>query len=378
MKKEKPIYLDYNATTPLTQEVIDAMLPFLKEHFGNPSSSHYYGQITHQAMVKAREQMAGLINAAPSEIVFTSGGTESNNMAIRGIALEYQSKGRHLITSAVEHDAVLNVCDHLKKQGFEITTLPVDGDGLVNPDDLRAALREDTTLVSIMHANNEVGTIQPIQALADISHQAGALFHTDAAQSAGKIPVEVDQLGVDLLSIAGHKLYAPKGIGALYIKQGLTLKNIIFGAPQEKGIRPGTENILEIVGLGQAAEQAKRDLTANQRHFQTLRDRLLDGLRDNIPTEKLRRNGHPEKCLPNTLNISFHRKQADRFLKSMKDDLAASTGAACHAGQFTFSPILHAMGVPMIWMLGAVRFSVGRMTTPEDIDHAIAAISAAY
>ncbi len=375
MSLQQPIYLDYNATTPLTEEVIAAMEPFLREHFGNASSSHIYGQTAHKALEKARTQIAEAIKASPDEITFTSGGTESNNMALRGLALARQDKGNHIITSAIEHDAVLNVCGYLKSQGFEITILPVDGLGLVNPDDLAAALRPETILVTIMHANNEVGTIQPIKDLAELTHQTGAVFHTDAAQSLGKIPVNVDDLGVDLLSIAGHKVYAPKGVGALYIRAGIRLENIIFGAPQENGLRPGTENILEIVGLGQAAEQAVKDLTANQTHFKALRDRLYKGLRDNIAEDQLRRNGHPEKCLPNTLNISFHLQQADRFLAAMRDDLAASTGAACHAGQFTFSPVLRAMGIPLEWLLGAVRFSVGRMTTSVEVDHAIAVIT---
>jgi cysteine desulfurase len=375
MPPEKPIYLDYNATTPLTEEVIAAMLPYLREHFGNPSSSHVFGQTTHQALEKARTQVADLIGANPAEITFTSGGTESNNMAIRGLALARQNQGNHIITSTVEHDAVLHVCQHLETLGFEITTLPVDEQGRVNPEDLAAALRPETILVTIMHANNEVGTIQPIETLAEITHQAGVIFHTDAAQSAGKIPVNVDDLGVDLLSIAGHKVYAPKGVGALYVRSGINLEKITFGAAQENGLRPGTENILEIVGLGQAAQQARQELKANQAHFRALRDRLYRSLIESIGEDHLRWNVRPETCLPNTLNISFHRKQADRFLAAMGDEIAASTGAACHAGQFSYSPVLRAMHVPLEWLMGAVRFSVGRMTTEADIDHAAAVIT---
>ncbi|MFW5713565.1 MAG: cysteine desulfurase family protein, partial [Brevefilum sp.] len=298
MSLAKPVYLDYNATTPLTDEVIEAMRPFLEQHFGNPSSQHQYGRITYQAVETARRQVAGLIRAHPDEIIFTSGGTESNNMALSGAARAGGEKRRHIITSAIEHPAVTEVCHYLETQGYEITTLPVDQFGLVSPDDLQTALRSDTLLVSVMHANNEVGTIQPIMALAELTHQAGALFHTDAAQSVGKIPVTVDELGVDLLSIAGHKLYAPKGVGALYIRPGTQLEKITFGAGQEGGLRPGTENVLEIVGLGAASQQARQDLETNMAHFKKMRDRLQDGLIFAIGEENIRINGHPEKRLP--------------------------------------------------------------------------------
>ena len=377
MSLPKPVYLDYNATTPLTEDVIEAMRPFLGVHFGNPSSQHFYGQITHQAVETARRQVAHLIRAHPNEIIFTSGGTESNNLALRGAARAGNGDKNHIITSAVEHPAVTEVCQFMEIEGFEITTLPVDEFGLVSPLDLQSTLRSDTLLVSIMHANNEVGTIQPIQTLADLAHESGALFHTDAAQSVGKIPVNVEELGVDLLSIAGHKLYAPKGVGALYIREGVRLKKITFGAGQERGLRPGTENVLEIIGLGRAAQGARQDLEANRQHFKTMRDRLEAGLMAALGEENLKVNGHPEKRLPNTLNISFKGMRANDLLEKIQADVAASAGAACHADQVQISSVLAAMQVPVEWAQGTLRFSVGRMTTPEKIDRAVNAITRA-
>jgi cysteine desulfurase len=322
----------------------------------------------------ARQEVAGLIRARSSEIIFTSGGTESNNLALRGAAWADDDKKRHIITSAIEHPAVTEVCSYLGTQGFEITTLPVDALGLISPTDLESALRPDTLLVSIMHANNEVGTIQPVQALAELAHRVGALFHTDAAQSIGKIPVAVDELGVDLLSIAGHKLYAPKGVGALYIRKGVHLQKIIFGAGQEAGLRPGTENVLEIVGLGRAAQAARQDLDANMAHFKRLRDRLQAGLTSAMGEQNIRINGHPEKRLPNTLSISFKDMRANELLEKISSDVAASAGAACHADQVRVSSVLEAMGLPIEWAKGTLRFSVGRMTTAKEIDRAVKAI----
>lgn len=375
MSLAQPVYLDYNATTPLTEEVKTAMHPFLEEHFGNPSSQHFYGRITRQAVETARRQVAGLIRASTSEIIFTSGGTESNNLAIIGAAHAVGEKKRHIITSAVEHPAVSEVCRFLQTQSFEITTLPVDQYGMVAPGDLQAAVRPDTLLVSVMHANNEVGTIQPIRELADLAHAAGALFHTDAAQSAGKIPVVVDKLGVDLLSLAGHKLYAPKGIGALYLRKNIPLQRVTFGAGQEGGLRPGTENVLEIVGLGAAAQSARRDLAANMAHYSTLRDRLEAGLIAAIGQENVRINGHPRERLPNTLSISFKGLRAYELLENISSDVAASAGAACHTGQERTTGVLAAMGTPVEWAQGTLRLSVGHMTTPSEIDRAIQAIT---
>jgi cysteine desulfurase len=291
-RSEQPIYLDYNATTPHAPEVIAAMRPFLDQHFGNPSSAHRYGAATRAAIARARSQVANLLNSKPDEVVFTSGGTESNNYAIRGVALACAERGRHIISSQIEHPAVTEVCRRLEAEGFEVTWLPVDGDGLVRVSDVEAAIRPDTVLITLMHANNEVGAIQPIQAVAEMARRRGILVHTDAAQSAGKISIDVNELGVDLLSIAGHKVYAPKGIGALYIRNGTALHPLMFGAGQEAGRRPGTENVLEIVGLGEACEVAERDLAQNAESMRVARDELERGLRESIPDVRV--NGHPE------------------------------------------------------------------------------------
>ncbi len=375
MELQKPIYLDYNATTPLTANVIEAMRPFLEKHYGNPSSDHPYGRLTKKAVEKARSQVAGLINASPEEIIFTSGGTESNNWAIRGSIQSCGGHRNHIITSAVEHPAVTEVCQFLALQGCEVTTLPVDPQGKVSPNDLEAAIRPETTLISVMHANNEVGTLQPIKELAALTHAGGALFHTDAAQSVGKYPVNVKDLGVDLLSIAGHKLYAPKGVGALYIRNGIELEKIMFGAGQEDNRRPGTENVLEIVGLGKASHQAHQDLEETMRHLKSMRDQLHTGIEAALEAGSIRLNGHPQDRLPNTLNLSFNNVEADTLLKKIDDRVAASAGAACHADRVQVSSVLTAMGVPLEWAKGAIRFSVGRMTTREEIDQAIAILT---
>jgi cysteine desulfurase len=369
----RPIYLDYNATTPHEPEVIEAMRPYLEKYFGNPSSSHWYGRKTRDAVENARAQVAGLLNCAPGDIIFTSGGTESNNNAIRGIALARGSQGKHIITSQIEHPAVTAVCERLRQEGFEITYLPVDEYGLLSVSDVRNAVRPETILITLMHANNEVGTIQPIEDVARLANSQGIVFHTDAAQSAGKIPTEVTVLGVDLLSIAGHKLYAPKGIGALYIREGLTLERLMDGAGQEGGRRPGTENVLEIVGLGKACEIALRDLKANRDHIERMRNRLEAGLREQVP--RLRVNGHPDKRLPNTLSVSVHGVDANALLAAIEGKVAASAGAACHAGQIRVSYVLQAMHVPEEWARGTLRFSTGRMTSETDIDTAVAVVA---
>ena len=364
-----PIYLDYNATTPIAREVADAMAPYLYEHFGNPSSSHPYGVATKRAVEAARAQVADLLGCQPNEVIFTSGGTESNNYAIKGAA--QSGHGKHIITSAVEHPAVIEVCQWLEEQGFRVTVLPVDRYGLVDPADLEEAITGDTVLVSVMHANNEVGTVQPIAELAEIAHRAGALMHTDAAQSVGKLRVKVDELGVDLLSIAGHKVYAPKGIGALYIRTGVDLAPLIHGAGHEGGRRPGTENVLEIVGLGKACQIAERDLEHNMAHFQAMRDRLHDGLLGELGDEAVRLNGHSERRLPNTLSLSFRGVEANTLLSEVGEQVAASAGAACHADEVDVSAVLEAMQVPVEWAMGTVRFTVGRGTTAEQIDRAV-------
>ena len=371
----KPIYLDYNATTPHDPQVIEAMRPFLEEEFGNPSSSHLYGNAPHKAVMQARRQVASLLNCRPEEIVFTSGGTESNNHAIKGVADAYRDKGNHIITSRIEHPAVLEVCAYLESQGREVTYLPVDDQGLVSAVAVADAIKQNTILITIMHANNEVGTIQPISEIGEIAKSRGILLHTDAAQSPGKIRVEVDTLGVDLLSIAGHKIYAPKGVGALYIRNGVKLTNLMHGAGQEFGRRPGTENVLEIAGLGKACEIAKRDLDKNMTHMQQMRDRLYEGIKKECTQVKL--NGHPQKRLPNTLSLSFRDLEANRILDKISHRVAASAGAACHSDMVEVSQVLKAMGVPLNWAKGTLRLTTGRRTAEADIDRAVAVISRA-
>lgn len=372
---ERPIYLDYNATTPHDPEVVAAMRPYLEEHFGNPSSSHWYGAQTRAAVAEARGQVARLLNCQPADILFTSGGTESNNHAIRGVALTRQSRGRHIIASQIEHPAVTEVCRRLETEAFEVTYLPVDQYGLVSAADVQGAIRPDTILITLMHANNEVGTIQPIQAVSAVARRRGIIFHTDAAQSAGKISTDVQELGVDLLTIAGHKIYAPKGVGALYVREGLALERLMEGAGQEGGRRPGTENVLEIVGLGKAFEVAERDLARNMSHMRECRDALAQGLREKIPDVRV--NGHPEIRLPNTLSVSILGLNANDLLAEVGALVAASAGAACHSGEVRVSPVLRAMNVPDEWARGTLRLSTGRMTTSAQVQAAVGAIAAA-
>jgi cysteine desulfurase len=369
----KPIYLDYNGTTPHDPEVIAVMRPFLEEEFGNPSSGHQYAVKPRQALDNARRQVAGLLNCDAGEVIFTSGGTEANNWAILGTAHALSGRGRHIVTSRIEHPAVLNVCAFLEKNGYAVTYLPVDSQGMVDIADVASALRPDTVLISIMHANNEVGTIQPMAEIAAIARSRGIRVHTDAAQSAGKIPVDVAAMGVDLLSIAGHKLYAPKGVGALWIGKGVMLETFMHGAGQEMGRRAGTENILEIVGLGKACEIAARNLNYNCRHMQAMRDRLQAGITTAVADVRL--NGHPDKRLPNTLSLSFRNLEANRLLEAIGLEVAASAGAACHAGSVAISHVLEAMAVPVEWAMGTLRLTTGRMTTAEEIDRAAQVIS---
>ena len=354
-----PIYLDYNATTPIDPAVIEAIRPYLEEYFGNPSSVHTFGAISKNAVEKARKQVAALLNARSDEIVFTSGGTESNNFAIKGAAFARRKQGNHIITTAIEHPAVTEVCHFLEREGFRVTWLGVDSYGMVDPAEVEKAILPETILISIMHANNETGTIQPVEVIGRIARARGILFHTDAAQSVGKIPVDVENMKVDLLSVAGHKLYAPKGIGALYIRRGVQLEKLIHGADHEANQRAGTENVMEIVGLGKASEIALADARLKE-----LRDLLQTGIQQEIPSARL--NGHPELRLPNTLSLGFPGIEAPLLLDAMKG-IAASAGAACHADQVDISAVLSAMHVPYEYALGTVRFSVGRMTTREEI-----------
>lgn len=364
-----PIYLDYNGTTPHDSEVIEAMRPFMETEFGNPSSSHWYGIAPRRAVETARVQVASILNCEPEEILFTSGGTESNNHAIMSVARLLKTRGNHIITSEIEHPAVLEVCKFLEKEGFDITRLPVDKTGIVRVSDVRNAIKTDTILITIMHANNETGAIQPITEIGQLARKNNIIMHTDAAQSVGKILTDVKELNVDLLSVAGHKVYAPKGIGALYVRNPLKLEPFCHGAGQENGRRAGTENVMEIVGLGKACEIAKQDLEQNMAQMKKRRDQLHDGLIAQI--DGIRLNGHPDLRLPNTLYLSFFGLEANRILEEIGMEVAASAGAACHADTVEISHVLTAMGVPEDWAMGTVRFSTGRMTTKEDIDRAI-------
>ncbi len=370
----KPIYLDYNATTPLDPAVVEAMRPYLEEHFGNPSSTHWYGVQTKKAVEKARRQIAGLLNCHAEEVIFTSGGSEANNYAIKGAVFANRSKGNHIITSSVEHPAVAEVCKFLEENGFQVTYLPVDEFGSVNLADLKKAISPQTILITIMHANNEVGTIQPISEISKIAKANDILLHTDAAQSLGKVPAEVDALGADLLSVAGHKVYAPKGIGALYIRQGVVLEKLMHGADHEQNLRAGTENVLEIVGLGAACELARQNLEKNTSHMKKMRDLLYQGLKDKLPELKL--NGHQETRLPNTLSISFPNIEANTLLDEI-EGVAASAGAACHSDSIDVSPTLTAMNVPIEYAMGTVRFSTGRFTTENEIEQAAEIVTSA-
>ncbi len=365
----KPIYLDYNGTTPHAPEVIEAMRPFLESEFGNPSSSHWYGIRPKQAVETARRQVAGILGSRAEEILFTSGGTESNNQAIKSIGGSRFSRGTHIITSRIEHPAVLEVCRFMEHHGFSVTYLPVDPDGMVDPAEVAAAITPETIMISIMQANNEVGTIQPIGEISDLVKGKGILVHTDAAQSVGKIPTRVDALGVDLLSVAGHKIYAPKGVGALYIRKGVKPEIFCHGAGQEMGIRGGTENVLEIVGLGMACKIAEGDLDGNAAHMCAMRNRLEEGLAAAL--NDIRFNGHRQKRLPNTCSVSFLDLEANRILEEIGLEVAASAGAACHSDQVQISHVLAAMKIPERWAKGTLRFTTGRMTTADEIDRAL-------
>jgi cysteine desulfurase len=373
MEAGAPIYLDYNATTPLDPAVLAAMRPYLEQHFGNPSSSHAYGQAARAGVVAARAQVAALLGCAPDEVVFTGGGSEADNLALIGVALAHRARGDHLVTTQIEHPAVLETCRYLERRlGFRVTYLPVDAQGQVDPAAVEAALTPRTLLVSVMHANNETGVLQPIAAIAAIARRHGVLVHTDAAQSVGKVPVNVDALGVDLLAVAGHKLYAPKGVGVLYVRRGTVLDPLIHGAGHEGGRRAGTENVASIVGLGAACAVASERLAADLPRLTALRDRL----ERQLTAAGWVRNGHPTARLPNTLNISLEGALGDDVL-ARAPAVAASTGAACHSGEPEPSAVLLAMGLSRRRALGAVRLSLGRWTTEAEVDRAAAALVAA-
>jgi cysteine desulfurase len=371
-----PVYLDYNATTPIAPEVADAIDPYLREHFGNPSSSHAYGRRAHEAVDRAREQVAALVGATPAEIVFTGCATEANNLAILGVTRALRGKKRHVVTSAIEHPAVLQPCLRLREDGWDVTIVEVDEHGRADPLAIARALRDDTALVSIMLANNEVGTIQPVAEIAALARSRGALVHTDAAQAAGKVPVDVGALGVDLLTLAGHKFYATKGVGALYVRAGTPLAPVLVGAEHERGLRPGTENVPAIVGLGEAARLARERLPHSREHLRKMRDSLHAALAASVPGLEL--NGHCDHRLPNTLNVSFPRASGRALLEAAAADVAASLGAACHAEGDSVSGVLAAMGIGYERAVGAVRLSVGVPTTAEEVRHAGRALADAW
>ena len=371
----KRIYMDHSATTPVAPEVQAAMLPYFGEKFGNASSLHRSGREAKEALEDSREKVAALLGARAEEIIFTSGGTESDNLALKGIARKNQKLGKHIITTQIEHPAILETCRALEKDGFEVTYLPVTGEGLVELSTLEAAIRPDTILISVMHANNEVGTINPVAGIAALAHANGSLVHTDAAQSAGKVTLDVAELGADLLTLAGHKFYGPKGIGALYVRRGTAIRPILFGADQEHGLRPGTENVAQIVGAGETARLARSRLPHATRHLATLRDELHRRLAAGVPGLLL--NGHPEQRLPNTLHVSFP-GVSGRDLLATAHAIAASVGSACHSDADAVSGVLAAMGCDAARARGAVRLSVGFPTSLREIELAAAALIDAW
>jgi cysteine desulfurase len=370
------IYLDHNATTPVAPEVLDAMRPHLEREFGNPSSNHRHGKAASVATELARAHVAALLGCAADSVVFTGSGSEADNLAIKGVALARRDDGDHIITSAIEHPAVLGPCRYLEARfGYKLTVVPVDRFGIVDPDDVRRAIEPGTVLITVMHANNEVGTLQPIAEIARLARERGIAVHTDAAQSLGKIVVDVEDLGVDLLTVAGHKMYAPKGIGVLYVRPGTGLDPLVHGGGQERGLRAGTENVPYIAGLGAAFALAGRRLQARAPlEVMRLRDRLHAALRSAIPGLVL--NGHPDHRLPNTLNVSFPGRDGESLL-DRTPSIAAATGSACHSGRTEPSPVLTAMGASVERALGAVRLSLGYDTTAAEVDAAAAALTAA-
>jgi cysteine desulfurase len=362
------VYFDHNASTPVHPEVLEAMLPYFSERFGNPSSIHGFGREAREGLDTARETISGFLKVSKDEIVFTSGGTESDNMAIKGVAA---ARGRgHFVTSAVEHHAVLRTCETLAKQGFDLTVLPVDGYGMVSPDDVRRAIRPDTILVTIMHANSEVGTIQPVAEIGRITREHGVAFHVDGVQTFGKLPLDLDALNIDLLSFSGHKIYGPKGIAGLYIRKGTKMASVQHGGEHERRRRAGTENVPGAVGLGKAVEVRARDMAEEETRVRTLRDRLWTGLSKRVPEVRL--NGHPTERLPGTCNVCFRHIESESIVLGLDlKGIGVSAGSACTSGSVEPSHVLVAMGVPLDWAMGTVRCSLGRTTTAEDIDYVL-------
>jgi cysteine desulfurase len=373
------VYFDHNATTPVDREVLEAMLPYLAEGFGNASSIHSYGQEARAAVERARESVAALVGAKPAEIVFTSGGTESDNLAVFGVVganAATRGERKHVITNAIEHHAVLNACQALETRGIEVTYVPAGSDGLVDPDDVRRAIRPDTVLITIMHANNELGTVQPIEEIGQIAADADVYFHTDAVQSAGKLPLDVKPLGVDLLSLSGHKLYGPKGVGALFIRAGMQLEPMFFGGHHERDRRPGTENVAGIVGLGRAAELARQRISSDAERLAPLRDRLEDGLLAEVPFARV--NGRRSRRVFSTTSITFPFVEGESLVIALDlKGLASSTGAACSSGAVEPSHVLTAIGLRPDDARASVRFSLGRGNSDEDVDFALRIVPAA-
>jgi cysteine desulfurase len=365
------VYLDHNASTPVHPEVLAEMLPYFSEHFGNPSSIHAFGRDTRDGLETARERVARFLQVGRDEIVFTSGGTESDNLAVKGVAA---ARGAgHIITSRIEHHAVLRTCQMLERQGFAVSYVPVDEDGLIDPDDVRRALRPETILVSIMHANSEVGTIEPVEAIGALTRKHGVPFHMDAVQTLGKIPVDVEAMGIDLLSFSGHKIYGPKGIAGLYIRKGTKMVSIQHGGEHERRRRAGTENVAGIVGLGKALEVRARDMAEEAVRVTALRDRLVDRIQSRLPEVRL--NGHLTRRLPGTANLAFRHVESESIVLGLDlKGIGVSAGSACTSGNVEPSHVLVAMGVPLDWAMGAVRFSLGRSTTAEDIDYVVDAV----
>jgi cysteine desulfurase len=368
------LYLDYNATTPIAREVAEAMMPSILEDFGNPSSAHPAGNKAKEALEKARGRIAALLGCDRKEIIFTSCGTESNNMVLKSLAWTMRNKGRHIITTRIEHPAIINTALFLMETGLDVTFIPVDQYGQVDPGEVKKAIRKDTILITVMHANNETGTIQPLSDISSIAGEYGVLFHTDAAQAVGKIETKVDDLGVDFLSIAGHKLYAPKGVGALYIRKGIEIEPFLHGGGQERGLRSGTENVMLNVGLGKACELMQGNLSTEMPRIKALRDRLYEHIASAVPEAVL--HGHPEQRLPNTLFISFPGMIGEDLLRDIPE-LCASTGSACHDQSVSLSHVLAAMGVKKEVGMGAIRLSLGRPTTEDEVDQAARLVIAA-
>jgi cysteine desulfurase len=361
------IYMDHSATTPVAPEVLDAMLPYFREKYGNASSLHEFGREARDAVESAREELASLIGASPEEIYFTSGGTESDNMALKGVA--FSGMGKHIITTSIEHPAVLEVCRSLERMGFDVTYVPVDDQGIVDPGEVERAIRDDTVLISVMHANNEIGTIQPIKEIAEIASERDILLHTDAVQTVGKIPVNVDQLSVDLLSISAHKFFGPKGVGALYVRKGTKIESMIQGGGHERGLRSGTENVPGIVGMGRAAELASEIMEREAERLTVLRDRLKKFVLSNIEDSWL--NGHPVKRLPINLNFGFGRVEGESLLLYLDSKgIAVSTGSACSSKKLEPSHVLRAIGLDPVRCHGSLRITLGRDNTQEDVDYA--------